>query len=235
LALTLATYNIHSCIGADGRFDPDRTVRVLNEFDADIVALQEVEHHQHDNVDLLDYIAAGAGMNAIAGPTLVRNTVNYGNAVLTRIPIGTVGRVDLSLAEREPRGALDIVFRHQDVTLRVVATHLGLRPRERREQADRLVDLLNIGSADWTVLMGDLNEWFLWGRTLRTLRKHFRRTPNRLTYPARLPVFALDHIWVSPTVSLVALEAHVTRLSRVTSDHLPLKAVIADGTPLNKG
>lgn len=229
MALTLATYNIHSCIGVDGRFDPDRIVRVLKQLDADIVALQEVEHHQHDNLDLLDYIAAGTGMNAIAGPTLVRNAVNYGNAVLTRIPVGKSAKIDLSMAGREPRGALDIVFDYRGKALRVVATHLGLRPWERREQARQLIRVLSSGSSDWSVLMGDLNEWFLWGRTLRALRKRFRRTPDRATYPARWPMFALDHIWVSPTVPRIRLEVHVTGLSRVASDHLPLKATIKGG------
>jgi endonuclease/exonuclease/phosphatase family metal-dependent hydrolase len=49
--ITLATYNIHACIGADSRFGPERTVQVLQELDADVVTLQEVEHHAIDDYD----------------------------------------------------------------------------------------------------------------------------------------------------------------------------------------
>ncbi len=228
MALTLATYNIHSCVGGDGVFDPDRIVKVLRQMDADVVALQEVEHHEHDNTDLLDYIADGTRMNPIAGPTLVRDAVNYGNAILTRIPVRRIERVDLSQTGREPRGALDLVLEVARTKLRVIATHLGLRPWERRAQARRLTALLNSGSADWTVLMGDLNEWFLWGRTLRALRAHFAHTPHVATWPAKWPLFALDHIWASPSVTLHGPVVHVTELSRLASDHLPLKGGIAD-------
>ena len=39
--LRVATYNVHSCVGTDGRHDPDRVASVITELDADIVALQE--------------------------------------------------------------------------------------------------------------------------------------------------------------------------------------------------
>ncbi|HAO24637.1 MAG TPA: endonuclease, partial [Methylophaga sp.] len=48
--LTIATYNIHACIGSDGQFDPARIAAVLQELDADIIALQEVEHHSIDEL-----------------------------------------------------------------------------------------------------------------------------------------------------------------------------------------
>ena len=42
MELTLVSYNIHSGIGTDGRFDLHRVAEVLSEIDADIIALQEV-------------------------------------------------------------------------------------------------------------------------------------------------------------------------------------------------
>jgi endonuclease/exonuclease/phosphatase family metal-dependent hydrolase len=41
--LNVATYNIHRCVGIDGRYDPARIARVLKEIGADIVGLQEVD------------------------------------------------------------------------------------------------------------------------------------------------------------------------------------------------
>jgi hypothetical protein len=100
--MRIATYNIHACIGADGRFDPDRTVRVMRQLNAEVLALQEVEHQRVEAIDLLDYLATVTRMTAIAGPTLLRETRDYGNALLTRFPVLTLNRVDLSLPQREP-------------------------------------------------------------------------------------------------------------------------------------
>ncbi len=41
--ITLASYNMHKAVGLDGRRDPHRILRVLQEIDADIVALQEAD------------------------------------------------------------------------------------------------------------------------------------------------------------------------------------------------
>ena len=57
MEITLATYNIHACIGTDGHCDPFRIVDVIREMDADIIALQEVEHHMVNDIDLLDFLA----------------------------------------------------------------------------------------------------------------------------------------------------------------------------------
>jgi endonuclease/exonuclease/phosphatase family metal-dependent hydrolase len=225
--MIIATYNIHACIGADGRFVPQRIVDVLRELKADVVALQEVEHHDVGGLDLLDYLAAETGFTAVAGPTLLRETRDYGNALLTRLPISAIDQVDLSLPGHEPRGALNVMLDWHGRTLQTVATHLGLRPGERRKQVRQLLSLFEPHVADISVLLGDLNEWLLWGRPLRYLFHHFMPTPHLRTYPARLPVFALDRIWVRPRARLVGIETHASALARVASDHLPLKAVIA--------
>lgn len=224
--LSLATYNIHACVGTDGRFMPERTAQVLREMDADVVALQEVEHHEVNGADLLEYLAAETGLAAIAAPNRVCGTRHYGNAILTRLAPVHVDRVDLTLAGCEARGALDATLAGNGRLIQVVATHLGLRPLERREQVSALLRLFRIGSANLYVLMGDLNEWFLWGRPLRRLHAHFREAPHRATFPAWRPFMALDRIWVHPRNRLRVVEVHSTRLARTASDHLPLKGIV---------
>jgi endonuclease/exonuclease/phosphatase family metal-dependent hydrolase len=233
--MRIATYNIHACIGTDDRFDPDRTVRVIRQLNADVLALQEVEHHQVDGIDLLDYLATVTDMTAIAGPTLLRESREYGNALLTRLPVLTLNRIDLSLPQREPRGALDAMIEWHGCRVQVVATHLGLRPGERRLQVRRLLDLYESTPAALSVLLGDLNEWFLWGRPLRWLRRHFAAAPQPRTYPARFPLFALDRIWVHPRSALTAISVHNSPAARVASDHLPLVAELAIETPATVG
>ena len=223
-SLKLATYNIHACIGMDGRFDPARIVAVLKELDADIIALQEVEHHAVDKLDLLEYIAYQTGHEAIAGPTLFRETRHYGNAILTRLPLKSFKHIDLSFSGSEPRAIIETTFDIGGHNLQILATHLGLTPAERRWQVQQLLQIKSLQEADICCLLGDVNEWLLWGRPLRWLHNHFNRQPHLATFPARWPVFALDRIWVSPQRCQTRLAVHKSVLARQASDHLPLTA-----------
>jgi endonuclease/exonuclease/phosphatase family metal-dependent hydrolase len=213
-------------MGADGVVSPSRCAQVLQEIGADVVALQEVESTQGAAGDALEYFATETDSRAIPGPTMVSGDGHYGNALLTRMSVAEVRRHDLSVAGREPRGALDVDLLSGGATVQLVATHLGLRPYERRAQVEALVPLFRDGSRELVLLAGDLNEWFLWGRPLRRLHRIFSDTPHRRSWPARWPLFALDRIWVNPRGSLQHLAVHETPLSRVASDHLPLVADI---------
>jgi endonuclease/exonuclease/phosphatase family metal-dependent hydrolase len=225
--LRVATWNIHGAVGADGRYLPARVVGVLREIDADIVALQEVAFEEAHTSFLAD-LERDTGYHVVAGLLRQRHGSDFGNAVLSRFPVRSVEHLDLAVDRYEPRGALDVCI---DLglrpLLRVVATHLGLRPGERREQVRRILAKVERESPHPTLLMGDLNEWYLWGRPLRWLHSHFREMPSApRTFPAHRPVFALDRIWVSPAGSLRKLVRHATPLARSASDHLPLIAEI---------
>ncbi len=130
-----------------------------------------------------------------------------------------------TVAGHEPRSALDVILDCDGAPLRVLATHLGLHPGERRTQVRRLlnaIDAADVGAP--TVLAGDVNEWFLWGRPLRWLHDHFSATPAPRTFPAGRPIFALDRVWVRPRSYLQDVRAHASELSRRASDHLPIVA-----------
>jgi endonuclease/exonuclease/phosphatase family metal-dependent hydrolase len=127
LTLRLASYNIHRCIGSDGRYDPYRIREVLRALDADVVALQEVEVFRHDPA-ILDFLCEDRAWRPVHGITLSRDSGDYGNAMLSRLPVSQVRRQDLSFRGREPRGALHLRFDLDGIALRVIATHFGLRP-----------------------------------------------------------------------------------------------------------
>lgn len=227
----LATYNIHGGVGCDGHFVPNRIVDVLREMNADVVALQEVES-RNTGFDMLEFLARGTGLYPIAGPTLMTPHGEYGNALLTRHAPIAVRRLDLSMPRREPRGAIDAELRIGAQALRVVATHLGLRPAERRAQVKALLAAFEQDPALPTVLMGDLNEWFLAGRPLRWLHRHFEQTPAPASFPSRWPLFALDRVWTKPRALLQQVAIHATPMARLASDHLPVVATL-DLQPLS--
>jgi endonuclease/exonuclease/phosphatase family metal-dependent hydrolase len=58
------------------------------------------------------------------------------------------------------------------------------------------------------ILLGDLNEWFIYGRTLRRLVSHLYRVRSPRTFPRRYPLFALDRIWMHPGERLVRVDVH---------------------------
>lgn len=222
-AVKLASYNTHGGVGSDGRYRPERILAVLAELGADVIALQEV-HHTPEHRRLLESFRRERGYGLVLGPNWMHRDAEYGNALLSRPPVLAVRRLDLSEPRREPRGAIDALLGVDGRCLRVVATHLGLAPGERRRQVRRLLDILAPGGACPEVLMGDMNEWLAAGRPLRWLERGFPPTRALPTFPARWPLLALDRIWVRPGRHLDGLAVHRTPLARLASDHLPITA-----------
>jgi endonuclease/exonuclease/phosphatase family metal-dependent hydrolase len=229
--IVVASYNVHRCIGTDGKHDPDRTAAVLAELGADIIGLQEVDsgYHVEHGLDQIEYLARTTGLRPILSPTLRRHTKVYGNGFLSRLAFGVVHRVDLSVPRREPRGALMVDFEIDGEGVRVVNAHLGLRRYERTDQVRRI--LTAIGPADTErplVLLGDFNEWHPQDLSMRALHPRFGRSRLR-TFPSRRPLFALDRVLVEPLAVLNEVSRHATPLARRASDHLPVRAVIQLG------
>lgn len=224
MRLRVATYNIHRCVGTDGHTSAARIASVVKRINADVTALQEVAFDGAGPVDLLGDLARPIGATAIPGPTLVEQRGPYGNAVLTRIVPTAVERLDISVPGREPRGAVALTLSGNGRAVRLVATHLGLRPGERHQQMRRLMPLLDASSAEVKILLGDFNEWFNWARPLRWLTRRLGGLPAPATFPSRRPLLALDRIWVHPPQRLIRLRPFVSPLAVVASDHLPLTA-----------
>lgn len=226
--MIVATYNVHGCVGLDGRQDPERIAAVVRELDADVVGLQEVlSPHEGAGEDQLGIIARATGLYATSGGVMHRPDGHYGNALLTRDAPRTVRAVDLCVAGREPRGALDVDVDVGLASCRVIVTHLGLRGHERRRQTARLLEVIAEPSPPpLVVVMGDLNEWGAPnGGRLWRVAEGFGSSGVR-SFPSRFPVFALDRVLVRPAVALAQVHAHRSALARVASDHLPVRAVL---------
>lgn len=225
----IASYNVHQCVGLDGRRSPDRIARVIAQLGANIVGLQEVTAHAglDRDSDQLARIARTSGFAFVRGPTLQRPDGHQGNGLLTRLPVRNARLIDLSLPGREPRGAIDAELEYAGTRLRVVVTHFGLSPAERSLQCDRLLDRLAPASDfDLSILIGDFNEWWAPAPLLSRLHHCFGHTRGVRTYPSPAPILALDRIWVRPAEAVVEIRAHRSALARRASDHLPVRAIL---------
>ena len=226
--LRVATYNVHSCVGQDGRHDPDRVASVITELDADIAALQEFVYPLDVALETRTpvVLTSLAGYQCALGPTRRNTRQCFGNVLLTRHPIRDVHRLDLSIERREPRGALAATIQLGDVELHVLAAHLGLRVGERRFQVQQLLKYLDSVHDMPLVVLGDFNDWLPGRSVVHVLDERLGRPPRPASFPVGRPLLRLDRIWVSPLDALTRVRAHTSARARVASDHLPVVAEI---------
>jgi endonuclease/exonuclease/phosphatase family metal-dependent hydrolase len=233
-SLLVASYNVHKCVGVDGRFDPGRIANVIREIGPDVLALQEADSRFGERRGLLDlgWMEREAGLLPVPIGGVSKAHGWHGNVLFFRE--GVVRDVHpLRLPGLEPRGALMTELELKDGTvLRVIAAHLGLLNRSRQQQARMILDILSSRDDHPTLLMGDLNEWRLGDRSsLNSLAKTFRGMPAAVpSFPSRLPVLALDRIMSNRPDLIDAVKVHDSALARVASDHLPIKALIRPAT-----
>lgn len=232
--LRVATYNIHKCRGLDQRVRPERIAQVLDELDADVVALQEVVGRGGRlKEDQARYVAEALDYRPIFGENRRHNGAAYGNLLLSRFPVLDFWNYDITARGREPRGVLraDVKLKDGQV-LHLFNVHLGTAYLERREQAYHLVSeriLRNQELAGARIVLGDFNEWIP-GLASRLLSEHFgvsglhTDAGHCRTYPCVLPLLRLDHIYFDRGLNLQRLALHRSRKALIASDHLPVVA-----------
>ncbi|RWX75047.1 endonuclease/exonuclease/phosphatase family protein [Neorhizobium lilium] len=230
--MLIASYNVHKCVGVDGKFDPVRTSHVIREIGADVIALQEADTRFGERRGLLDlaWMERETGLCPVPLSGVAKAHGWHGNVVFFRE--GLVRDVhQVNLPGLEPRGALLTEIELKDgSSLRIIAAHLGLLNRSRQQQARTILDILRSREDYPTILMGDLNEWRLGDRSaLNTLAGVFGLPPAVPSFPSRLPVLALDRIMANRPGLIDKVQTHDTPLARLASDHLPIKAVVKLG------
>lgn len=224
--LRVASWNIHKGVGTDRRRDLRRTVDVIAELGADLVALQEADRRFGDRAGLLDldHLRDLCGLSLVHVDTPGPSHGWHGNLILVRGDAEVRSVRPLALPGLEPRGALVAELRLHGRPLRVIGAHFGLLPRSRRQQTKAILDRLDEMEPHPTLLMGDLNEWRTGPSSpLSPFLRHFRPSPAPRSFPARMPMLPLDRMMVGPVGELHEIAVHDSPLARVASDHLPLK------------
>lgn len=234
------TYNVHRCLGTDGVCAPERIAEVISDRSPDVVALQELDVSQERSggVDQPELLARMLGMKHLFSATIEHGEGRYGIALLSKGTIGLHREAPLPTAtSRKPlerRGALWATIEVCGMQIHVINTHLGLSRRERELQVAALM------GSDWLdarrdttplILCGDFNchgrsrEYTRLVGRLKDAQRELRGWKPRKTFPSRLPLLRLDHVFVSSELTVEGVEVPHTELTRRASDHLP---VIAD-------
>jgi endonuclease/exonuclease/phosphatase family metal-dependent hydrolase len=242
--LKILTYNVHSCIGTDRRIEPARIADVIAETGADIIALQELDvgRKRTGGIDQAHMVASLLKMEAHFHPALHVEEEKYGDAILTAMPTRLIKAGPLP-SVGETRGAIWVQIELPRTGLNLLNTHLGLRRVDRVRQVTALLGEEWIGNAKFqaapAIICGDLNA-IPSSPAYKMLAGHFRdahllaaRRP-RPTYPSRLPVFRIDHIFVSDGLGVTSATVPATPLARRASDHLPLLVTVLPGAALQR-
>ena len=239
MKIRVLTYNIHKAIGVDRRFDPQRTVAILKHHDADILLLQEVDRGvpRSNNLDLAAYLERHLefGYRAV-GMNVYLKKGQYGNATLSRFPIGRQRNIDLSIGGRIRRGAqharIELSNGKPPVSVDVFNVHLSLTARLRRLQAKHLlttIDVHRLPSQTPCIIGGDMNDWR--GELKRFfLSAGFQCATNRRsgsrwaikTFPSFAPTSGLDKIFYRGPLHLRHVFHSRLKIAKVASDHLPV-------------
>jgi endonuclease/exonuclease/phosphatase family metal-dependent hydrolase len=213
--LRVATWNIHKGVrgfGARRQLQIHDMVHAVEQFDADIICLQEVRSVNRKEAghftrwpDLpqADYLAP-EGYEAV-----------YRTNAHTRHRF-------------EQRGLLHSEVLVQDVAVHVIVVHLGLIAASRTRQLEQLSKFIEREIPKKATLMvaGDFNSPVApvrWAQEALKTRASARllAPESTPTFPSRLPLVQLDHVFArhaQPTASHVPRGAIWSRMS----DHLPL-------------
>ncbi|MBI4984547.1 MAG: endonuclease/exonuclease/phosphatase family protein [Rhodocyclales bacterium] len=208
----------------------------------DIVFLQEVQGlhlghaERHDNwpeAPQHEFLAEDVWDATAYGRNAIYDHGHHGNAILSRFPILASHNQDVTHLRFERRGMLHCALDLPELPrqLHCVCVHLSLFGRSRRRQLDALSTRLEaIVPADAPLIVaGDFNDWR--NRAHDELAERMGLTevfagmsgrPTR-SFPAALPVFRLDRIYVRG-FAVAAAQVHFGLPWSRISDHAALSA-----------
>ncbi|KKO44555.1 hypothetical protein WG68_14745 [Arsukibacterium ikkense] len=236
-SLRVMTYNVHSCIGLDGKVDVERIARVIAQGNPDVVVLQELDvgRDRSLGLDQAELIARYLQMEFHFHPAMHIEEEQYGDAILTHLPLKLVKAAALpgldDKPQLEPRGAIWVTVEMHGQQLNIINTHLGLQPRERLAQIDALLGAEWLGHPDCrgpVIFCGDLNAqpasevYRRLSQTMTDAQTMLKGHRPRGTFPSRFAAIRIDHIFVSAAWQVTAVDIAGSYQAKVASDHLPL-------------
>ncbi|MGE0145257.1 MAG: endonuclease/exonuclease/phosphatase family protein [Planctomycetota bacterium] len=227
------SYNIHHGEGVDGVLDLDRIAARLATFQADVIALQEVDLGvaRTERRNQAAYLASKLGMHAAFGSFMPYQGGRYGMAVLSRWPLVAVRSLRLPDGN-EPRISLIVDVRlPSDRVLTIADVHFDWVQDDsfRYAQAQSLVEHLQGRLRDDSpamLVLGDFNDT-PGSRTLDRFREFTLEAPKPIadsfTFPSTGADREIDFVFAAPASRWTPRRVSVAD-DPVASDHRPVFA-----------
>lgn len=228
MKFSLLTYNIHKGIGNDGLYKLDRTIEIIKSTNADFILLQEVDRYapRSKKEDTPQIIANELGMYYSVGMNVKLKKGEYGNATLSRFPIIDSNNINLKWGIKKTRGCLVTTIDTPATKIIIMNIHLGLAGFEREWQIKKIIQYISKKYENFPlILAGDSNDrnHKLDKILMKVGLMDSLQENSFYTFPSYAPIWRLDKIYINQLVSPGINSVIKNKLSKITSDHLPLK------------
>ncbi len=209
------------------------------------------QHHGHNHwpEGAQHEFFAGDSHHSAYGMNAVYDHGHHGNALLSSFRIENAKNHDVSDHAYEQRGILHCVIETERCPIHCYVVHLGLFESGRGRQAQALIECVNASASrgEPVIIAGDFNDWrdslsdklrralgvvevfddlgkrSAIGDLVRELAGREKIVRPARTFPAALPWFRLDRIYVRGFKVDTAQVLHGTLWARL-SDHAPIVA-----------
>jgi endonuclease/exonuclease/phosphatase family metal-dependent hydrolase len=194
---------------------------------------------------------AGEERHSVYGMNAKYDHGHHGNALLSNFPIAHWTNTDISDHKYESRGILHCIIETPEQPVHCYVVHLGLFEGSRTRQTQSLIDAVRETAPDDepVIIAGDFNDWRntlsgtlrqalgvvevfdeigshpSLGDLVRTMARRKAATRPARTFPAALPFFRLDRIYVRGFQVETAQVLHGPAWAKL-SDHSPIVATL---------
>ena len=217
----------------------DRIASVIEQYQPDIVALQEIDESSHwnDHINLLDYLQSAThypfAIHGIHNRRAGRKPLAYGNAFLSKFPVKSWEAVAFGSKTLGEKGFLEARFDAAGTELDVINLHLDFRSkRSRIQQAERIIEKIQERSLSDPyhsppIICGDFNTsrraasdalHHLIERHATDHNSYEYFPKSQATFPAHFPSRGLDFILLAEPYQVASCDV----LRCYASDHLPV-------------
>lgn len=232
MRLTAMTYNICSGKNMARERNLEFAAEVIRYVQPSFVTLNEVRSHTSDigTVDQADELGRLTGYYPVFGKSIDVMGGDYGNALLTRLPLISRDIIHIPDPERdgegfyEHRSILRCVLMAEGTPLTVLTTHFGLMPGEQANAVKTVLSILASENGP-VMLMGDLNltpDATALKPLMEALTDTAAGKSEPLTFPSDKPEIKIDYIFHTSDIECTSLRTIDTQ----NSDHKPLVAEI---------
>ena len=219
--LKIASYNVRNAKGMDDVVDFDRVAKVINDMNADALAIQELDSatERSNRMVVLDELAKRTGMFASYNASIDFSGGKYGVGILTKEkPLRTEA---IALPGREEERSI-LLVELNDYAL--CCTHFSLNEEDRQSSIEIINKLLSNFETKPVFLAGDLNAEPN-SAEIAQLEKNWIMisNPELHTFPSDSPEVTIDYVFLKQNAHFkhTVIETEVPN-EPMASDHRPL-------------